>query len=289
MSPGAGAGRAAPAFAVIGSPIAHSLSPVMHRAAYAALGVEGPTYEAFDVADGELEEFLIRGAGRELDGLSVTMPGKPEAFAIAREHDHVSQRLSISNTLLRRTDGSWRAENHDVHGVVASLADHGITAVRRGGVIGSGATAVSAAYALVTMGAAELLLTARSPQKLAALGEQARGFGARPQLVPWEESHRVLEADAVVSAVAAVGAPAVREQWAAVAQMATPTVFLDVLYEPWPSPLTSLVQQRGGEVASGLEMLVHQAGEQVRSMVGVERAPLEAMREAAWAELRRRG
>src|SRR5690625_5361224 len=85
----------------------------------------------------QLETFVREGPGRELHGMSVTMPGKPEAFALAAETDDVSARLAISNTLIRRADGRWRAENHDVHGIAASLGDHGVHAPVTGAVLRS--------------------------------------------------------------------------------------------------------------------------------------------------------
>ena len=152
-------------FAVVGSPVGHSLSPVLHRTAYAALGVRDAVYERHEVPAGALEEFLLHGPGRELTGLSVTMPGKPEAFALAAETDAASRALRVSNTLLRRADGSWRAENHDVHGIVAALRDHGAVDGDSGAVLGSGATALSAVAALVELGARTVLLSARSAEK----------------------------------------------------------------------------------------------------------------------------
>ena len=165
-------------FAVIGSPVEHSLSPVLHSAAYRALGIADARYERHEVMAGRLEDFLARGVGRQLQGLSVTMPGKPEAFALADEHDAVSRQLGVANTLLRREGGGWRAENHDVHGIAASLRDHGADSITAGAVLGSGATALSALAALLSLGARTVLLSARSPEKLAPLSELAAGAGA---------------------------------------------------------------------------------------------------------------
>ncbi|EWS82682.1 shikimate dehydrogenase [Brachybacterium phenoliresistens] len=275
-------------FAVVGSPIGHSLSPVLHRAAYRALGLDGPTYDAFEVPAGRLRQFLADGPGRDLRGLSVTMPGKPEAFALAAHHDAVSARLRISNTLVRADDGSWRAENHDVHGIVATFADHGLRGITRGGVLGSGATALSATDALAEMGAQEILFSARAPEKLAPLLAHAAERGAAGRVVDWSESRTVLSADAVVSAIAAPGSPPLRTAWESAGSLPVPAVFLDVLYDPWPSPLTELLAERGGAVASGLEMLVHQAARQVESMLGVDEGPVAPMMQAALEELARR-
>lgn len=274
-------------FAVVGSPVGHSLSPVLHRTAYAALDVRDAVYERHEVPAGALEAFLLHGPGRELSGLSVTMPGKPEAFALAAETDAASRALRVSNTLLRREDGSWRAENHDVHGIVAALRDHGAREGGSGAVLGSGATALSAVAALLELGARTVLLSARSPEKLNPLEEFARERGVEARRIPWDRHHEVLEADTVVSALAIGGAEAVAAQWREAASLPQPGVLLDVLYDPWPAPIAAVVAAAGGEVADGLEMLAHQADMQLRSMLGVYAAPVGRMLAAARQELAR--
>lgn len=268
-------------FAVIGSPITHSLSPVLHAAAYRSLGATDASYGRYEVGAGQLESFLRSGPGRALHGVSVTMPGKGEAFTLADETDAVSAQLQISNTLIRRPDGRWRAENHDVHGIVASLRDHGVGSPSAGGVLGSGATALSAVAALVQLGAQEVRLSARNPDKLTPLRELAETAGAAVRVIDWEQSHQLLATDTLISALATEGAEAVSRRWADRSDLARPGVFLDVLYDPWPAPLAKVISARGGEVADGLEMLAHQAAMQVRSMLGVGTAPVAEMLGAA--------
>lgn len=272
-------------FAVVGSPIAHSLSPLLHATAYRELGIEDAAYERHEVGAGELADFLA-GPGQELGGLSVTMPGKPEAFALAAERDSTSEILGVANTLLRRPGGSWRAENHDVHGIVAALRDHGAGTPRRAAVLGSGATAASAVLALCRMGAEEILLSARSAEKLTPLATLASDQGARPVLVPWADAADLMSAEVAVSALAAPGARALAEDWSARSALPVVPLLLDVLYDPWPAPLAALLAARGSEVASGLEMLVHQADMQVRSMLAVPSAPVAPMLDAAQQALR---
>lgn len=281
--------RHATRLAVIGSPITHSLSPVLHRTAHRLLGFDDVTYERFEVPAGRLAEFLDSAPGRELDGASVTMPGKPEAFTLAAEADETSAQLRIANTLIRRPDGAWRAENHDVHGITASLRDHGADAPATGAVLGSGATALSGVAALVALGCRRILLTARSPHKLTELQALAAAADVSVQVVPWEDSHRVLEAEVIISALAQEGARAVASTWAARAELPRGGVFLDVLYDPWPAPLAAVVADGGGEVADGLEMLAHQADQQVRSMLSVSSAPVARMLAAARESLSARG
>lgn len=278
-----------PRFGVIGSPVQHSLSPVLHRTAYEVLGLDGPTYDRFEVSAGQLAGFLADGPGRELSGVSVTMPGKPEAFALAAETDATSRALGISNTLIRREDGTWRAENHDVYGIVAALRDHGARAPRTGAVLGSGATAMSAVASLLELGVRVILLSARSPHKLAPLEALAATEKVSVRHVPWSSSQLLLDAEVVISALAVEGAHAVAEEWEGRSSLTAPTLFLDVLYDPWPAPLAAVITGLGGEVVDGLEMLAHQADQQVRSMLGVPAAPVSAMLVAARSELAGRG
>lgn len=284
---GGGEGMSPRRFAVVGSPVEHSLSPILHRTAYEVLGITDAVYERHQVRAGELAQFLQQGPGRGLQGLSVTMPGKPEAYALGTEADETSRRLGISNTLIR-TGQQWRAENHDVHGIVASLRDHGADRPVTGAVLGSGATALSALDALAELGVQSVLLSARSTHKLAPLEDLAAARGVTLQQVPWEEHHEVLTAEVVISAVAIDGARAVAEQWWARPELAVPGVLLDVLYDPWPAPIADVIQRAGGEVADGLEMLAHQADMQLRSMLTVPAAPVHEMLAAARAELARR-
>ncbi|WP_152352921.1 shikimate dehydrogenase [Brachybacterium subflavum] len=280
-----GSGHGPRLFAVVGSPIAHSLSPVLHTAAYRALGIADAQYGRFDVPSGQLRDFLTTGEGAHLQGLSVTMPGKVEAHDLASSRDTTARMLGIANTLVRTPSGDWRAENHDVHGIVAALGDHSLSTCRTVGVLGSGATAVSALAAASRLGASEVLLTARSPEKLVPLRTLARDLGMGSREVPFPRSRELLGADAVISALAIDGARRVAEDWQRQGIGAVPPVFLDALYDPWPAPLAAVVAGHGGEVASGLEMLVHQADMQLRSMLGISRAPLEPMREAARSAL----
>ncbi|MGP9536913.1 shikimate dehydrogenase [Brachybacterium sp. AOP43-C2-M15] len=275
-------------FAVVGSPIDHSLSPVLHRRAHEVLGIEDAHYGRHRVEAGQLAQFLAEGPGRELEGLSVTMPGKPEAFALASEADDVSRALGISNTLIRREGGGWRAENHDVHGIVATLRDHGAQAPERGAVLGSGATALSAVAALADLGVGTVLVTARTPHKLDPLEELAAARGISVQRIPWERHHEALDAAVVVSALAIDGALAVAHRWRSARALPRPGLLLDVLYEPWPAPVAEVVARGGAVVADGLEMLAHQADMQVRSMLSVPSAPVAEMLAAAREALVRR-
>lgn len=274
-------------FAVVGDPVAHSLSPVMHRAAYRELGVDDARYDARTVAAGELRAFLDSGAGRGMSGLSVTMPLKPEALRLARERDAVSAALGVANTLLALPEGGWRAENHDVDGIVRSLRDHGADRVGTAAILGSGATAMSAAAALVRLGVHDVSLTARTPERLAPVAAVLEHGGARVRVRGWDDAAAVLDCEVAISALAVDGAVHLARRLQ-LARVDGPRRMLDVLYDPWPAPVARVLGERGSEVASGLEMLAHQAARQVESMLGVAQAPVAVMLDAARAEIRRR-
>ena len=137
--------------AVLGRPVAHSLSPLLHRAAYAALGLDDWTYDALDVGAGDLP-VLLAGLGPEWRGFSVTMPCKQAAVDVADLVEPLPRLLHAANTLIR-TDAGWRAENTDVSGIGMALQLAGVEQVGAAAIIGAGGTAAAAAVALASLGA----------------------------------------------------------------------------------------------------------------------------------------
>jgi shikimate dehydrogenase len=249
---------------VLGRPIAHSLSPSLHRAAYAALGLDW-RYDAVDVGEPELPGFLD-ALGSEWAGLSLTMPLKTAVLPLLDEVSDLARDVAAANTVLLR-DGGRHGDNTDVPGIVAALAERGITTVSRAVVLGSGATARSALAALAVLGCRTPVLVVRSSPDRTL--EAAERLGVVPNVVPW--SPAVLDGcDLLVSTLPAGAADHLAPHVAAV-----PAV-LDVVYDPWPTPLAARCR---GVVVSGAAMLLHQAAEQVRLMTG-RPAPLDAMRQA---------
>ena len=259
--------------AVLGSPIAHSLSPVLHRAAYAAAGLDGWSYTAVEVCAADLDDHL-EGLDESWRGLSLTMPLKEAAFAVAVEVSDVARSAHAINTLVRRPDGRWDADNTDVHGIVAALrtVEHEGTAR----ILGAGATARSALLALRTLGVERVEVAARRSDAARALVDVAVSLGLQARPTPldgWGSAPPRL----VVSTVPASAGPALAAT-AAVRRAQDVTLF-DVVYVPWPSPLAAAVQAAGGRAVSGLEMLIHQAARQVELFTGVT-ADVAAMRAA---------
>lgn len=262
--------------AVLGSPIGHSLSPVLHRAAYAALGLDW-RYDALDVPSGGLQSFLA-GLGDEWAGLSLTMPLKVEAMRLASFVEPQAARLGVVNTLLPSGLGEarlWVGANTDVHGVVAAFAEAGVMSATRGVVVGGGATATSAVAALGVMGVKSPAVLVRSRASAGPLLRAATQLGLDARLVDLaspEAIDYVAGADVVVSTVPAEAGASLAERLAT-AVSDPPGALLDVVYSPLVTPLLAWWP---GTTVSGVRMLLHQAGEQVRLMTGLD-APLAAM------------
>lgn len=266
--------------AVLGSPISHSLSPVLHGAAYSALGLDNWLYGAHEVQQSALREF-VTGLGPEWAGLSLTMPLKEAAFEVADEASDLAREVGAINTLVRRPDGGWVGDNTDVYGVSRALRDAGCVQVARSMVLGSGATARSVVAALATLGCQKVTFAVRSAARAETL-DQARRSGLEVDVVGLGEvAGRVGDAPVIVSTLPANALP---ERMLPDGSRLERHFLLDVVYAGWPTPLARSFQEAGAIVVSGFEMLVHQAAEQVHLMTGLV-APVEAMRAAGLAAL----
>jgi shikimate dehydrogenase len=267
--------------AVLGSPVAHSLSPALHRAGYAAAGLEGWEYEAREVTAEQLPA-VVAALGDEWRGLSLTMPLKEVALEVARDVSDVARRAAAANTLVRRPDGGWDATNTDVAGVAEALRPHLPGTPERALVLGAGATARSAVLALAGLGVTTLTVRARDTGRAADLLAWAvdLGIGIRSGSVAGVDAWHTHRDDVVVSTVPPAGGEAV----AATVPPEHPGVLLDVVYADWPTPVARAAAAAGMTVVSGLDMLVHQAAEQFRLFTGLP-APVEAMLAAGRAAL----
>jgi shikimate dehydrogenase len=261
--------------AVLGSPIAQSLSPVLHGAAYEALGLTDWRYTAHEVRADELAVF-VAGLDASWRGLSLTRPLKEAAFQVADDATAVASRTGAINTLVWQPSGGWLGENTDVHGIQAALA--GVAHQGRATVLGSGATSRSALLALAGLGVQRVRLASRRPSRavsVACTAELELDVRAVP-LAEWPAAGDRL----VVSTLPPEGS----ESAAAWVPAALEGILMDVLYAGWPSPLAKAASLAGMQVIWGLDMLVHQAAEQVRLMTGLE-PPVEVMLAAGRARL----
>lgn len=251
---------------VLGSPISHSRSPDIHLAAYRALGLTSWTYDRVECTAEQLPA-LVAGLGPEWVGLSVTMPNKFAALAVASERTARAILVGSANTLVRTPTG-WRADNTDIDGVIGALT--GELPGSRAAVLGSGGTAPAAVVGLATLGVTEIAVLARNPERAQPLVALAEPLGVA---VRWVELGTPVQVDVAVSTLPADVAAGYAHTVEDV------PVLLDAIYDPWPTPLAAAVQAAGGRVISGLRMLLHQAVAQVEQFTGL-RAPEEVMRQA---------
>lgn len=261
--------------AVLGSPIAHSLSPVLHRAAYAALGLDW-TYEAVECDEAGLPA-VLEGPWA---GLSLTMPLKRAVLPLLEEVSDLARATGGANTVVFDS-GLRLGFNTDVHGIVAALAEAGVDAAGSAVVLGTGATACSALAALHDLGVSEATLVAREPGRAAEAAAAAGRLGVGLTVLTYADP--LPPADLVISTLPAGAADA----YAKTIARAT-GAFLDVVYAPWPTRAAETVREAGGMVADGFTMLLHQAVRQVTLMTGRDDVPVEAMRAAGLAEIARR-
>lgn len=262
---------------VLGSPIGHSLSPLLHRAGYAAAGLADWEYTAHEVDEGGLPPF-VGGLNGSWAGLSLTMPLKLAAFDVAETVTDTARAARAVNTLVRTGTG-WAGDNTDVHGVTTALREGGSSDVASATIIGSGATARSALLGLVGLGARRITVAARTPERAEALRDVAEVDLVVVPLADWPSTGDL----AFVSTLPAGEANASAALPAEGADLAG-AVLLDVVYAGWPTPVARAAAARGGSVVSGLEMLVHQAARQFELFTGTP-APVEAMQAAGRAAL----
>ena len=269
-----------PAAYVLGSPIAHSLSPVLHSAAYAELGLSEWTYAAAEVDEAGLPGF-VAALSDQVRGLSLTMPLKQVAFDVAESVTDRARQAHAINTLVR-TESGWAGDNTDIAGIVAALstdlgeAQHWVmedsavadavadTAV----VLGAGATARSTLIALAQLGVCRVRVAARNPERARqAVGPLAAELSVDLTIVPigaWPAE----PTGYVVSTLPDGGADAAVAALADGGHRLSGVRLLDCVYAHWPTPLALAAGDAGARVVGGLDMLVHQAVEQVELMTG---------------------
>jgi shikimate dehydrogenase len=277
--------------AVLGSPIAHSLSPVLHTAAYRALGLTGWRYEAIECDTAGLPG-LLSSLGPDWAGLSLTMPLKRAVLPLLDGADPLVTEVGGANTVLL-ADGLRSGYNTDVPGMVSALHKAGVRMPGDVLVLGGGATAASAIAALRRAGAAEITVALRDRSRADPLLAVARRSGIAVALAdfgPGESRRAFLAARggrpwALLLSTVPAGAG---DEWAdlMVAGAVSAGTIFDVVYDPWPTRLAAAAAATGASVVGGFELLLYQAADQVRLMTGLE-PPIAAMAAAGRAELGR--
>ncbi|MFD3678858.1 shikimate dehydrogenase [Streptomyces sp. NPDC058613] len=265
--------------AVLGSPIEHSLSPVLHRAAYRELGLADRTYDRFEVDEAALPGF-VAGLGPEWAGLSLTMPLKRAVIPLLDGISDTAASVEAVNTVVLTEDGRRLGDNTDIPGIVAALHERGIDEVPSAAVLGAGATASSALAALGRICTGEVTAYVRSRARADEMLQWGERLGVPVRTADWADAAEALAAPLVIATTPAGATDAL-----AAAVPAAPGTLFDVLYDPWPTALAAAWTGRGGTLLGGLDLLVHQAVLQVEQMTGHAPAPLAAMRAAGEAAL----
>ncbi len=257
--------------AVLGSPIEHSLSPVLHRAAYDELGLRW-SYRAIDVEEGELARF-VGGLDGSWRGLSLTMPLKRTVMPLLDEVDDWARVSGAANTVVL-DDGTLRGYNTDIPGAISALRERVRGPFTEAVVLGGGATAASMLIALGELGCERARLLVREPSRAVETVEVVAGFERGPQIEVGTLGDPVGAVDLVVSTIPA----AAQTSWMVHSADPCPVVF-EVVYDPWPTPLAAAALVSGRILIGGLDLLVNQAALQVELMTNLP-APIAAMRAA---------
>ena len=256
--------------AVLGSPIEHSLSPVLHSAGYEAAGLDGWEYTRILCEAGDLPR-IVGEADQSFRGFSVTMPCKFAALEFADEVTERALQIGSANTLTR-IDGGWRADNTDYEGALVALQELlGDTPVQRAVLVGAGGTARAVMWALRELGCEQVTVVNRS-DRAAEYAELAQGMDVSFCTFDADLEAVALEADVVASTVPA---DALEQH----AKSLGHAPMFDVIYNPWPTPLAVRAASNGYSVVGGLSMLAGQSYAQFEQFTGAD-APREAMRAA---------
>ena len=264
--------------AVIGHPIRHSISPVIHNAAFRALDLDW-VFTAFEVAPGRAPAAVEAARDLGLAGLSVTMPHKADVVRALDRLTPAAQTLGAVNTVLRNGARELVGDNTDGAGFLDALrTDEGFDpAGKRCLVVGAGGTARAVVVALAGAGAAEVVIANRTPSR----AEEAAGLApgvARPGSTDEADS-----AELIVNATpqGMAGDLSLPVQ---AASLGPGQLVVDLVYHPALTPLAEAAREQGAAATNGLGMLIHQAAHAFRLWTG-EDPPLEVMSAAAMADL----
>lgn len=243
--------------AVIGYPIEHSLSPILHRSAFEFLDITG-SYERIPVQSGELQEFFEK-AKSEYDYLSITMPLKEETLNLEVEVDFLARKLQTSNTLFKR-NGQWHLTTTDGVGFSDALRNIGRTRFRSALVLGAGGTARAVVGALDGV-SEKITVLGRTSTRRDVI--EASVLNSEFSYERWSDSPHFEEYDFVVNTTPAGAADLLAN---AIVDASSALLF-DVIYKPWPTVLASRWQDCGGEVINGSELLLYQGIAQLKLVV----------------------
>ena len=270
---------------VIGDPVSHSLSPTLHNAAFAALGLDW-VYVAFPVAAGRGADAVAAVRAMGIAGLSVTLPHKAAVAGALDRLTPVARRLVAVNTVIRDGD-DLVGDSTDGAGLVDALRDDEgwVPEGRRCLVLGTGGAARAVSLALAGAGAAEVAVVGRRPEAAASTVELCGGVGRPASVDEVDRFDLVVNATPVGMRRPTLGGGGDSLPFDLDAKRLGPgQVVVDLVYRPPVTPLVTAARARGAVAVNGLGMLIHQAGRQLRAWTGMA-APLDAMSAAALAAI----
>lgn len=247
--------------AVLGSPVSHSLSPLLHRSIFAHLGLP-ISYEAIEVASGELDDFLKK-AKQEFDYFSLTMPLKEEALSLSVEIDPLVSRIQSANTLIK-SEEHWSLYSTDGLGFLKALEASGYAQFKSVLVLGAGGTARAVVGALDNV-ASKISVLGRTSTRSAVL--QSAVLQAEFSYLRWSDTPDFSSYDLIVNTTPA-GAADILANSVSRALSPESALLFDVIYKPWPTVLASRWRDAGGTVLNGSEMLLYQGIAQAELVLG---------------------
>lgn len=233
---------------VLGAPISHSLSPLLHNTMYKFLGIDG-TYSAYEVPSGRLQDFIDHNDA-QLNNISLTMPLKEEALKVADSVSEIARQIQSGNTLYK-IDGQWNLTSTDVDGFTYALESHNRNANGDVLIIGAGATARAVVAACDGVSQSVTVIN-RNPDRELAI--RSSGPNLAIEFIPWGSAADFRKFDLVVNTTPGDTASIFVDQIFSVT-----STFFEVLYNPWPTSLLSQWRSSGGYGIDGLDLLIHQA------------------------------
>ena len=262
-----------PRAAVLGSPIGRCLFPLLHLTAYDALELPDWRYQAVDCDEHRLQPFLA-ALDEEWVGLSVTRPLARLALEAADEVSPLAAAVGAANTLVRR-GGRWFAANTDVGAMVDALREVGVERPGSAVILGAGGTAQTALAALRELGVGEPVVLVRDPDRTGGLRAAAARLDVPVQIRAGLDDPAVYGTDVLISTLPAGAADGL----AGSPRWSDKGTVLDVVCDPWPTPVAVSAAAFGWRIAGGLDLLLHRAARQVSLMTGLA-PPVGAMRDA---------
>jgi shikimate dehydrogenase len=243
---------------VIGWPVEHSRSPLIHRYWLAQYGIDG-AYEKVAVPPEELEEFLGSLFERGFTGANVTLPHKEAALRLADSADAAARAIGAANTLWFDDDAELQATNTDAHGFMTHLmgeAPHWNKSSRPITVLGAGGAARAILYGLLQAGAAKVRLMNRSRDRAEVL---ARSFDGVVEVIDWSQRNEALAGCGLLVNATSLGMTGKPPLDLNLAALPPDAIVADIVYSPLETPLLAAARARGNPSVDGLGMLMHQA------------------------------